>query len=159
MYLEAVAQNQEATPGSLLKLKLEAINRSSVAMQLVSLTTLPDAKIADKNVDLLKNSTQNMTLDLQLASQIEFTQPYWLKEKGTNGMYTVKDQKNIGIPDIIRDAKVIFNIRIDGIEIPFERTVVYKYNDDVKGEMYNYLDIVPDVTTSILDKVALFRDD
>ena len=53
---------------------------------------------------------------------------------------------------------MVFNIQINGIEIPFERTVVYKYNDDVKGEMYNYLDIVPEVTTSILDKVSLFKD-
>ena len=73
-------------------------------------------------------------------------------------MYTVSDQKSIGIPDIIREVKVVFNLIINGIEIPFERTVVYKYNDDVKGEMYNYLDIVPEVTTSILDKVSLFRD-
>jgi hypothetical protein len=35
----------------------------------------------------------------------------------------------------------------------FERTVIYKYNDDV-GEMYNYLDIVPEVTTGIINKVA-----
>jgi hypothetical protein len=33
----------------------------------------------------------------------------------------------------------------------------YKYNDDVKGEMYNYLDIVPEVTTGIINKVAFFN--
>lgn len=158
LYLEAVASNQEVTSGSNLKLKLEAINRSSVGMQLVSLTTLPDSKTASQNIALLKNSSQKITLDLQLSSNIEYTQPYWLKEKATNGMYSVKDQKNIGIPDVIRDVKVIFNVQIEGIEIPFEKTVVYKYNDDVKGEMYNYLDIVPDVTTSIIDQVSLFRD-
>jgi hypothetical protein len=72
-------------------------------------------------------------------------------------MYTVADQKNIGIPDIIREVKVIFNVEINGITIPFERTVVYKYNDNVKGEMYNYLDIVPEVTTSIVDHVSFFN--
>ena len=53
---------------------------------------------------------------------------------------------------------MVFNVQINGIELPFERTVVYKYNDDVKGEVYNYLDIVPEVTTSIIDKVLLFKD-
>ena len=72
------------------------------------------------------------------------------------GFYSVSDQKNIGIPDIIRETKVIFNVKISGVDIPFERTVVYKYNDDVKGEMYNFLDIVPIVTTAIQDKVLLF---
>jgi len=156
LFLEAVAQNQEATPGSLLKLKLEAINRSSVAMNLISVTTLPESKNTLQNLSLKNNISQSINLDLQLPSTIEYTQPYWLKEKAAEGMYTVSDQKIIGIPDIIREVKVVFNIQINGVEIPFERIVVYKYNDDVKGEMYNYLDIVPEVTTSILDKVSLF---
>ncbi len=156
LYLEAVAQNQEATPGSVVKLKLEAINRSPIEIQLLSVTTLPDQKNTIQNQVLKNNILQNSTLDLQLPSTIDFTQPYWLKDKGTEGMYTVSDQKNIGIPDVIRDVKVVFNVKINEIEIPFERTVVYKYNDDVKGEMYNYLDVVPEVTTCILDKVSLF---
>jgi hypothetical protein len=60
-------------------------------------------------------------------------------------MYAVADQENIGIPDIIREVKVVFNVQINEVKIPFERTVVYKYNDNVKGEMYNYLDVVPEV--------------
>ncbi len=67
-----------------------------------------------------------------------------LKKKQAVGMYTVSNQENIGIPDIIREVKVVFNVKISGVEIPFERTVVYKYNDGVKGEMYNFLDIVPE---------------
>jgi hypothetical protein len=158
LFLEAVAQNQEATPASLLKLKLEVINRSSVPMQLTNVITLPEQKITPQNIVLKNNILQNINLDLQLPSTIEYTQPYWLKDKGTEGIYAVSDKKNIGIPDIIREAKVVFKVLINGIEIPFERTIVYKKNDEVKGEIYNYLDIVPEVTTSILDKVSLFKD-
>lgn len=157
LYLEAVAQNQEATPGSIVNLKLEAINRSAVSIQLVSVTTLPEQKTSFYSKDLKNNMLENINLDVPLPTTIEYTQPYWLKEKGTVGMYTVNEQRNIGVPDVIRDVKAIFNININGVEIPFERTVVYKYNDNVKGEMYNYLDIVPEVTTSILDKVSLFN--
>nr|WP_315202711.1 PIG-L family deacetylase [uncultured Flavobacterium sp.] len=156
MFLEAVSNSQEATPGSVVKLKLEAINRSPIDMQLISVTTLPEQKITVLNTSLKNNILQNNSLDLQLPQSINYTQPYWLKEKGTVGLYTVEDQKNIGIPDIIREVKVIFNVKINGIEIPFERTVVYKYNDDVKGEVYNFLDIVPEITTTIQDKVLLF---
>ncbi|RTZ03335.1 PIG-L family deacetylase [Flavobacterium sp. RSP49] len=158
LYLEAVAQNQEATPGSTIKLKLEAINRSTFPFQLISVTTLPNQITTLQNRELKNNIRNNINLDIKLPESINYTQPYWLKEKGTVGMYAVKQQKNIGIPDIIREAKVIFNIKINEIEIPFERTVVYKYNDDVKGEVYNYLDIVPEVTTSIVNKVLLFKD-
>jgi LmbE family N-acetylglucosaminyl deacetylase len=158
LYLEAVAQNQEVTPESLLKLKLEAINRSTIPIELLQITTMPEQKITIQNKILKNNIVENSSLEMQLPKSIHYTQPYWLDEKGTVGMYTVNDQKNIGIPDIIREVKVIFLIKIEGIEIPFERTVVYKYNDPVKGEIYNYLDIVPEVTTSVLDKVLLFKD-
>jgi LmbE family N-acetylglucosaminyl deacetylase len=158
LYLEAVAGNQEATPGSTLKLKLEAINRSSIPIQLLSWTTFPDLKNNIENRALKNNVLQNISYDLQLPETLDYTQPYWLKEKGTEGMYTVSDQNDIGIPENKREVKVLFNIEINGIEIPFERTVVYKYNDNAKGEMYANLDIVPAITTSILDKVLLFKD-
>ncbi|MEP6929038.1 MAG: PIG-L family deacetylase [Flavobacterium sp.] len=158
LYLEAVASEQEATPGSIVKLSIEAINRSAVEMELTSLTTLPDNKNTVQNSILNNNNDLKTILQLQLPNTIEYTQPYWLKEKATVGMYTVSNQENIGIPDIIREVKVVFNIKISGIEIPFERTVIYKYNDGVKGEMYNFLDIVPEATTSILEKVLIFKD-
>lgn len=158
LYLEAVTQNQEITPGSRLIINLEAINRSSVPIQLISVTALPNQITTLHNRDLKNNILNNINLDFNLLESINYTQPYWLKENRTVGMYAVNDQQNIGIPDIIRDTKVVFNIQINGVEIPFERTVVYKYNDDVKGEVYNYLDIVPKVTTSIVDKVLLFKD-
>lgn len=156
LYLEAVATEQEATPGSTIRLSIEAINRSPVEMQLTSITSLPDNKNTIQNILLKNNSDQKINLQIQLPNSIEYTQPYWLKEKASVGMYTVSNQENIGIPDIIRQVKVVFNLKINGVEIPFERTVVYKYNDGVKGEMYNFLDIVPEVTTSILEKVLIF---
>ncbi|SHH12183.1 GlcNAc-PI de-N-acetylase [Flavobacterium micromati] len=158
LYLEATAQSQEVTPGSNLKLKLEAINRSAAFIKLSSVSTLPDGKQTLQNLDLKSNRTNTINLDLQLPESLNYTQPYYLKDNGTVGMYTVIDQQNIGLPDIIRDVKVVFNIKVNEIEIPYERTVIYKYNDDVKGEVYNYLDIVPAVTTSIVEKVLLFKD-
>lgn len=158
LYLEAVANEQEATPGSTLKLYIEAINRCSIDMQLISIKTLPDNKTISQNIDLKNNSDKKINLQLQLPENIEYTQPYWLKEKATVGMYTVSNQEIIGIPDIIRETKVVFNVKINDTEIPFERIIVYKYNDGVKGEMYNFLDIVPEITTSILERVLIFRD-
>jgi LmbE family N-acetylglucosaminyl deacetylase len=159
LYLEAVSSNQEVTPGSTVRLKLEAINRSETSMQLISVTTLPEQKNTVFDTPLNNNISKNIVIDLQIPATIEYTQPYWLKEKGTVGMYAVTDQENIGIPDIIREVKVLFNVQINGVKIPFERTVVYKYNDNVKGEMYNYLDVVPEVTTSILDHVSFFNNE
>ena len=159
LYLEAVANIQETTHGNTLKIKIEAINRSAISMQLTSLKTYPETNSTFPVYDLKNNSSQSIDAELNIPQSIGYTQPYWLTEKGTVGMYRVDDQKNIGIPDIIRQVKVIFNVTIAGTTIPFERNIVYKYNDDVKGEVYKPLDIVPEITTSITDKVVIFNND
>jgi LmbE family N-acetylglucosaminyl deacetylase len=159
LYLEAVADTQELTPGSTLKVKIEAINRSDVPMQLAGFKTDPETITTLQVLDLKNNQLQNVNLEMALPQTETYTQPYWLKEKGTVGMYRVDDPKNVGIPDVIRDVKVTFNILINEVMIPFERNVVYKFNDDVKGEVYKPFDIIPHVTTSILDKVAIFNND
>jgi LmbE family N-acetylglucosaminyl deacetylase len=158
LYLEAVATEQEATPGSSLRIKVEAINRSAIPMELSSITSLPNQKNTVFNQTLDNNKLENLFTNVELQPDTEYSQPYWLKEKASIGMYQVSNQQNIGIPDIIRDIKLQFNITINGVSIPFERTVVYKYNDKVKGEMYNYLDIIPQVSTKIIDPISFFND-
>lgn len=173
LYLEAVAETPDATPGSTVKIKIEAINRSNFPIILESFGVSPvieagpkmttnewqaDKKVMQFRSDnyLQNNIGQSIDIEVKLPTDIEYTQPYWLKDKGTPGMYTVKDQQNIGIPDIIRRFKVEFQLSMNGKLVYFDRNIVYKYNDDVKGEVYEPFDIVPDVTTSIVEKVAIF---
>ena len=156
LYLEAIAENQVATPNSELKLKLEAINRSNEKMNWHAIAIIPNENQPFSISELPNNKNTTKTITVKIPAHYEYTSPYWLNEKGSLGMYQVTDQKNIGIPDIIRQLKVTFIIEINGVMIPFERLVVFKYNDEVKGEVYNPFDIVPDVTSTIVDKVAIF---
>jgi LmbE family N-acetylglucosaminyl deacetylase len=158
LYLEAVSSTQEIVSNSIAKVKLEAINRSAIPMQLESIKNGISGEVIRKEIELKTNSNQSIDFEINLPSSINYTQPYWLAEQGTMGMYRVNQQVNIGKPDIIREVKLVFNVIIQGVSIPFEREVIYKYNDDVKGEVYKPLDIVPDVTTSIQSKVVLFDD-
>ncbi len=161
LYLEATTESQETTPGSTLKIKIEAINRSTIPIKLNGIGALPVYNHSDEQKAVALNNnipfTKNITLDL--PKDFEYTNPYWLNQKGTDGMYRVENQEEIGIPDVIRNAMVGFWLDIDGTEISFERKVVFKYNDDVKGEVYQPLDIVPAITSSFSEKVYIFNND
>lgn len=159
LYLEATTDVQDATPGSTIKVKIEATNRSEIKMNLNSITTVPSSMNIQSVTPLENNKPTTKTIELQLPTDEEFTNAYWLNENGTVGMYTVNDQINIGKPDVIRNVKVTFSVEINGVTIPFERNIVYKYNDDVKGEVYQPLDIVPAVTSSFAEKVYIFNSD
>ena len=147
LYLEAVADNQEVASGSKVKVKLEVINRSVIKMNWISKT---------ETKELPFNKVVNDSFEIQIDSDDPFTQPYYLEKKGTVGMYTVNNQLNIGKPDVITRIPEKFVIEINGITIPFEKNVIYKYNDDVKGEVYQPLDIVPVITSSFQEKVYIF---
>ena len=158
LFLEAITNESEATPGSEIKVKCEIINRSNIQMQLAAVNSFPTTNTISpfQVIDLKNNIPQNLTFELTLPENSTYTEPYWLMNQQTLGMYQVNEQTKIGIPDIIRDVKVTFTIVIDGVAIPFEKTIVYKKNDDVKGETYSPFDIVPIVTSSILNKVIIF---
>ena len=159
LYLEAIAPSQETTPGTTLKVKLEVINRSNAKANWKAIQTFPYSTNDLSITELINNKPITKSISLQIPNSIDYTNPYWLNQKGTVGMYRVDDQRNIGIPDVLRQVKVTFMIEINGVVIPFEKNVVYKYNDDVKGEVYQPLDIVPTVTSSFAEKVYIFNSD
>lgn len=159
LFLEAVAESQSSTPGRTLKVKLEAINRSAQKMVLNGINSKPVSQSIFSITPLENNQPHFVELELLLDKNQTYTAPYWLKEQGTVGMYAVSNQENIGIPDIIRTISVTFMVEINGVVIPFEREVIYKYNDEVKGEVYKPFDVVPVATSSILDKVKIFNSD
>ncbi len=159
LFLEAVAETQSSTPGSVLKIKLEAINRSNQKMTLKSIQTMPISQTSVFEELPLENNQSNFgEIEIKIPDNQEYTSPYWLKEPGTVGMYNVSDQKKIGVPDIIRTCSVTFLIEMNGITIPMEKKVIYKFNDEVKGEVYKPFDIVPVATSSIMDKVTIFNN-
>jgi LmbE family N-acetylglucosaminyl deacetylase len=158
LFLEAVSDAQSATPGSNAKIKWEAINRSRVPMKLTAINILPENKAVPQAIALQNNVGQEALIDITVPANAAYTSPYWLNDKGTSGMYRVDDLQKIGLPDIIRELALQFVIEVEGVPIPYERTVVYKNSDPVHGEVYQPLDIVPQVTTKILNKVQLFKD-
>ena len=80
-------------------------------------------------------------------------------EKGTTGVYTVKNPEWIGKPETPRAFEVTFNLNFDGIPISISRPVIYKYARPDKGEIYQPFEIVPEATASFKDKVLIFADD
>ncbi|MFM2212903.1 MAG: Mycothiol S-conjugate amidase [Bacteroidota bacterium] len=159
LYLEATTDVQETTPGSTLKVKLEVTNRSLIPMKLTGIESVPVYVSNQKIIELKNNIPYMESNTLELPKDFEYTSPYWLKQPGTTGMYRVDSQRSIGISDVFRQVAVVFSIEIYGTFIPFNRNVVYKYNDDVKGEVFQPLDIVPIATSALAEKVYIFNND
>ena len=158
LYLEAAAVNDYVTEGEDILVNLEAINRSEHKMKLISVDMLPLHNSKDVNKDLENNISFKEELKLHISDKAMLTSPYWLDEKGSLGMYNVEDHSLIGNPISVPAYKIVFKVDFEGTLVNFERDIIYKYNDPVKGEVYQPFEIVPEAVSNIASNVVIFND-
>ena len=158
LYLEAVTESSMATPGETIKVDLEAINRSDLPAELVGIRLQPEAKELQLHHALTNNQEFLEGVEFTIPKNVNFTSPYWLNEQGSLGMYKVEDSENIGLPETPRQLKAEFILKINGVNIPFERNLIYKYNDPVTGETYLPFEIVPALSVSTEADVLVFAN-
>lgn len=158
LYLEAITNESLATPGEEVQVTLEAINRSDVPVKLVSIDLNPGAEKRMINAALRNNDEKVEKISYTIPENADFTSAYWLNEEGSLGMYKVKDQSLIGLPETPRQLKAEFTVEINGVQIPFSRTLTYKFNDPVTGETYRPFEVVPEVSVTTTSDVLVFSD-
>lgn len=158
LYLEAVAASPTATQGSETEINLEVINRSNFPITLVSVELEPNNSSLEPGIALVKNSSWKKQAVLKTGEKANLTSPYWLREKGDIGMYNVESQHLVGLPENPASVMAKFTLNFNGISIPFNRSIVYKYNDAVKGEVYQPFELVPPVSVAFREKVLIFAN-
>ncbi len=158
LYLEASSESAFAHPGGQVKVTIEAINRSDADMVLKSIRIPSSDASLNPNIPLKNNAKQNFELSLNVPPHTSYTSPYWLKEKGSLGMYKVPDQKLIGKPETPRAFKAEFEMDFNGTTISFEKPVIYHYAKPEMGELYEPFEVLPKATASFSDKVLIFAD-
>ena len=159
LYLEAVAEVPAATPKEKVKISLEAANRSPVRVKLKRIA-VPAAGIEEApDHDLARGARFEKSLEVSLPADLPESQPYWLRGKGSPGMFRVDDPALIGLPENPPALKVVFTLEVDGILFPVERPVVFKWTDPARGEQYRPFEVVPAVAIELPETVFVFPED
>lgn len=158
LYLEASSASASTTPGSKATINIETINRSSQNVTLKDIQIVGAGAKLTPNKVLGDNQKESFEVNFTVPANTPYTSPYWLNEPGTLGTYTVNDQNLIGKPETPSAFKAIFNLEIDGVEIPFEKSVVHRYSKPDRGELYEPFAILPEVTSKIDEKVLIFAN-
>lgn len=158
LYLETSADDYSAAPNTEVLLNIEAINRSTVPVTLKSVA-FENIKDTVTTTTLEGNKEVEFKTTLSIPANTPYSQSYWLKEKGTLGMYRVDDRKLIGKPENGAGVEVTYTLEIAGQELTFTSPVVYKWNDPVDGEKYRPFVITPPVFVNIPESVYIFSDE
>ena len=156
LYLEAAAGTYSASPGDTVKIELEAANRSTVrvALKRISIPTARTDTPWDQPLD--GRQGKKKSLDVALPADLADSQPYWLRRKGTMGMFRVEDPALIGSPENRPPLTAVFALEVNGTPVRVERPVVYKWTDPVRGELYRPFEVVPALAVDVAEKVFVF---
>ncbi|WP_347374534.1 PIG-L family deacetylase [Aequorivita sp. Q41] len=158
IFIEAASEENAINPKKDFNVNIEVINRGTTQVILNSIKKVDGKIIWNQSETLPYNDNKKITVSLHAEIQDPpYSSPYWLNEKGTLGMYNAPE-KLIGFPETPALEQLVFELKFGAITIPFTKNIIYKFNDPVKGEVYRPLEVLPEVTASIPEKVLIFAD-
>ncbi|MFC5285319.1 PIG-L family deacetylase [Pedobacter alpinus] len=147
-WFEAYADNAFNAVNTEYKIRVDMISQmEGVAIKI---------KDFDKSVNLSPNKLSTIN-GVKITSKN--SQPYWLQKDHEIGRYPIASQNLLNFPDGRAADYINFEVNINGVGLNFERPIVYKYTDQVRGEIYQPLAIAPPVTVNINTKAFVFNND
>lgn len=158
LYLEAVSTDEFLTAGQNFTVKLEAINRSGINVKLTKADFVFNAKDTVLNLNLANNKDYSWSSTLKVPATLGTTQPHYLREDGTVGMFQVDDQELRNKPMTDAPLQVVLHLEVSGQLLTYTLPILYKFTEPSKGEIYRNVSITPPVTANLQDKVLVFGD-
>ncbi len=163
LWFEVIADNYSVTAGGSLNLTANILNRSDFPISLKSNNILFANHSEGKNDFLTANLLKNNVLHsakkaFTLKNDLPISQPYWLEKDTKKGMFQVEDQDLNGLPETPSKTLSEFVFSFDGTEITYTIPTLYFWVDAVTGEKYRNLEIVPEITANLMNKVYVLAD-
>ena len=154
--VETVIPQAEVVPGESLKMRHSAIMRSNVPVRWLGVR-YPDIATGITNaMELRPNQSASRDSVQTLPASTPLSQPYWLREEGTPGMFRVDDPTLIGRPENppVFPVEQVFEVGGQTLVVPDGPVQVT--TNSAKGQIRRRLDVIPPVSLGFGSEVALF---
>lgn len=155
VWIEAYTTQQYAVQGDNVTINFVLNDRLGVGAKLNEVSV--DKFDSSFSVGLEKNKNFSFSKTMFVPGSKDISQPYWLQNKMEEGYFNVSNQQLIGQPDMTPAYVVQYTLTIDGEKIPFFKKVNYKFTDQVKGEVYQPVFVVPAATVVAAPNILLFQ--
>lgn len=156
LYVETVIPLAEAVPGETLKMRHTAMVRTDFPMRWIAVRYPAGEDELGASADLKLREGVTRESSRTLPATTPLTQPYWLREEGTVGMFRVDDPSLISRPENPPAFPVDFVFEIDGRTLVIPDEPVQVIGDRVKGEIRRRLDVTPPVSLNFPEDLELF---
>lgn len=158
LFVETVVADAQVTAGEELKLRHSVVLRSDQPVRWLGVRYPSlQREFTDAPTPLALNQPANRDTASVLPSDTPVSQPYWLREPGTEGMFAVGDASLIGRPENPPIFPVEQVFEISGQTLVVHDEPVQVINDPVRGELRRRLDVIPPVSLSWSQPLELFN--
>ncbi len=158
LFAEATASHYWASPGQKVIINLEVINRSGVSISLEKIQSESLSFDSTLSLPLINNTLNILKTSKDIRSDKEYSSPYWLKEKHSQGLFTVQDKNLIGKPENDPAISIQMKFMVQGEPVSLNVPLIYKWTDPVKGELSRPFEVVPPVFVNFSQSVYVFAD-
>ena len=155
LYIEASSADYAANPGETAPIRIEMVNRSEWPVEVRGFQ-LDAGTRSDSLIPLPENQRIRLEGAIAIPEDHEGTDPYWLRESGTQGLYTVSDPSLIGKPQTPAAFYLRVNLDIDGTKLDYVTPVIHRYSEPDKGELVRAFEVLPKVTANFDEQVSMF---
>lgn len=156
LHFQAYANRYYTAPGDTVWVNCAFVDQSDYPVT-VSKISVPLTGI-DTMVSKVVNSNQMLSsrLPLIIPANMEYTQPYWLRQPMDKGLYHVESYKLRGLPVAPPELTAAFDCLIEDEKFTFEIPIEYEWVDPVKGELFRPVEVAPSVTLNFLQPSYIF---
>lgn len=156
---EATSDNEYAVRGEKMNVNFFVNKRSKANINLESIAmNLAETNSFDSMMNTTLSANQNISFNKTfiVSNNKQLTQPYWLEKPMSGiGMFNVDDQNLIGRAENEAAYTARFTFKGDGISFIIKRPLQYKYTDQVKGELYQPIVVIPPLIVSLSPDILL----
>ncbi|MFM7721288.1 MAG: hypothetical protein ACKO52_09115, partial [Sediminibacterium sp.] len=158
LLVEATTTKQQVVPEGDLTIQVLVNQRSNIKTSLVKMQYLSNhliIKDSSLQINLAANQNQQFSYTLKVPATQSYSQPYWLVNPKTEGMFVVQDQTMIGKAENDAPFSVVLNYTIEGQVFEKQYPVHYKYLDLTKGDVYQPIVVLPKKEVAPVKSVVL----
>ena len=158
LWVEAQAQQPDISPGANLSVTTTVLNRSNVEVTFegARFEGMWNESLPKEAVKLGYNQNVSVPVSRPVPPDQPYSQPYWLAKPAAGDVYTVDDQRLIGLADTPPVLQVRVRFSIAGTPVEVVRPVHNRYAGRAEGERVRPLAVVPRVAVNLPDAVAIF---
>jgi LmbE family N-acetylglucosaminyl deacetylase len=153
--VQTTISRAEVVPGEKMNLHHSVVIHSSIPVRWVAVRYPEIKQKIDREIDLLTNQSRSVDSTQTLPVDTPLSQPYWLREEGTAGLFRVDDPSLIGRPENPPAFPIeqVFEISGQTLVIPDE--AVQLTTNSVNSEIRRRMEVIPPVSLDFVSDIAL----